>query len=621
MSEIILLEGIEDFNEIKKFKEFNDKIKIITFDFISHKELQKKKIPHEMVEDFITKNDEKNIDEKSFEMTLKWHQVKEITNLIKFRGVNLGSLLNHEMTDYFCRHLKRIIGIIKILEKEKPSKIICYSLTNYVNTITNGKKIQIVSTEYKIKRSLHDDQIHIPITLKGKTYSIKISRKNFLKIKKYLNKILNFIFKLNPDFDDFNNWVLLLDFNTEAYQNLFETISKQNKNIILLNQRRPAIWNFKSLSIIRNTKLKILNLDDMITKKKRNEIELAKKDNIKKIEQIFTTESFIDFFKIEQYSFFNIINDEFFQIIKNRFEESIKKIIILEEMFEKCKISCILEWGHVSMEEKIVLHIAKQKQVPTIFLQHGVYILNKKFEKYINHLAILPSENSKEAVWGNIISKYLLEHDIGKEEFFVTGSPRHDIFFKNISKTVNNNTVLILANNFSYINYTGSDSRAYEYLEKSVKEIIRILKLHNKKIIIKTHPGHSDYDIRPLIKEIDDTIEIYQDQDVFTFLRSCDCVIALNYSTTLLESMILKKPTMLILPDDQKFEEELPVKRKATLYVDKISQIESVLNDFLTNKDIRQKLINEGNKFVDDYFSHKGSASLNILKIINKYND
>jgi len=71
------------------------------------------------------------------------------------------------------------------------------------------------------------------------------------------------------------------------------------------------------------------------------------------------------------------------------------------------------------------------------------------------------------------------------------------------------------------------------------------------------------------------------------------------------------------LPDDQKFEEELPVKRNATLYVDNISKIEQELKNILTDYDTRQKLINEGNKFVNEYCSHKGLASKKLLEIIN----
>ena len=617
MDEIILLDGLEDFIKIKKKMKFQNEQKIITFDFESHKELKKLQINHEMIEDLISVDDEVIIDKKSFQMATEWNQIKEISELLTINELNLGELLNHEMTEYFTKHLKRIVGIKKIIEKEKPNKIICHSLDPYIKLFNKQNKIQISSFEYKLITNSRFDQIYIPVTVLGKTYRIKISRKRFLQVKKNLNKSIIFILKLKPNYLKFNDWILLLDFSPVRYQHFFNTMSKNRKNILLLNQRRPAIWNLQSMSIIRRSKFGVMDLEFFTSREKEEIIQQLQKDIEENIEKIFKNNKFIEFFKIDQYSFFNAISDDFFQIIIKRFKESIQKMVLVEELFNKCKITCVLEWGHVTMEEKIVLHISKQKKIPTLFLQHGIYTLNKKFEKYINHLAILPSENSKTAIWGEVAKNYLVEHNVNKNDFFITGSPRHDSYFKNISETQKPDLVLILANGFAHINYTGRDTRAFEYLENSVKEIIRVLKEHNKEIIVKMHPGYSYYDIRPLIKKIDPKIKIFHDQDIQSFLRICGTVISLNYSTTLLEAMILKKPTMLILPDDQKFEEELPVKRNATLYVDNISKIEQELKNILTDYDTRQKLINEGNKFVNEYCSHKGLASKKLLEIIN----
>jgi len=621
MDEIILLDGLEDFIKINKNMKFHNEQKIITFDFESHKELKKLKINHEMIEDLISVDDEVIMDKKSFQMATEWNQIKDISELLTINELNLGELLNAEMTDYFSKHLKRIVGIKKIIEKEKPKKIICYSLDPYIKLFNKQNKIQVGSFEYKIRTNLRDDKIYIPITVLGKTYGIKISRKKFLQVKKILNKSIIFILKLKPNDLKFNDWILLLDFNAVTYQHFFKTMSKNRKNILLLNQRRPAIWNLQSMSIIRQSKFGVMDLEFFTSREKEKTIQQLQKDIEKNMEKIFKNNKFIEFFKIDQYSFFNVISDDFFQIIIKRFKESIQKMVLLEELFNKYKITCVLEWGHISMEEKIVLHIVKQKKIPTLFLHHGIYVLNKKFEKYINHLAILPSENSKAAIWGEVNKNYLIEHNVNKNDFFITGSPRHDLFFKNISETQKTDLVLILANGFAQINYTGRDTRGYEYLENSVKEIIRVLKEHNKEIIIKIHPGHADYDIRPLIKKIDPKIKIFQDQDIQSFLRICGTVISLNYSTILLEAMILKKPTMLILADDNKCEEELPVKRNATLYVDNISKIEQELKNLLTDDDTRQKLINEGNKFVNEYFSHRGLASKKLLEIINNIVD
>ena len=60
--------------------------------------------------------------------------------------------------------------------------------------------------------------------------------------------------------------ILLLDFNPERYEHLLLELSKLNHNIILLNQRRPAVWNKNSLKIIRKTNTFVINLNNFSNK-------------------------------------------------------------------------------------------------------------------------------------------------------------------------------------------------------------------------------------------------------------------------------------------------------------------------------------------------------------------
>ena len=75
------------------------------------------------------------------------------------------------------------------------------------------------------------------------------------------------------------------------------------------------------------------------------------------------------------------------------------------------------------------------------------------------------------------------------------------------------------------------------------------------------------YDIKPLIRQIDPNIPIYQNQNILDLLLTCDSMISLNYSTVLLDAMILNKPVLLILPEEQNMEEEISVKKGAVLYI------------------------------------------------------
>jgi CDP-glycerol glycerophosphotransferase (TagB/SpsB family) len=272
------------------------------------------------------------------------------------------------------------------------------------------------------------------------------------------------------------------------------------------------------------------------------------------------------------------------------------------------------------MEDKPVFYFANKKRIPVILLQHGLEVFNSKLEKYTPFKTVLPSQGAIEAVWGNIMKNYLLDHKIKPEEILEVGSPKHDVFFRRKSRTRNSNTILLTVSPLMYIKFNGADTRSYEYLEECTKKIIYyIKKISDKKIIIKLHPAKSYYDIKPLIQQIDPTIPIYKHQNIIDLIETCDVMITLNYTTALLEAMILNKPTMLIETEKQNIGEEIMFKRGASLFVSDFNEIESKLNDLILNENIRKDLIQNGQEFINDYFVNHGTASEYLAKILENY--
>ena len=159
-----------------------------------------------------------------------------------------------------------------------------------------------------------------------------------------------------------------------------------------------------------------------------------------------------------------------------------------------------------------------------------------------------------------------------------------------------------------------------DYTEDAIRKICDVIKKsYNKKIIVKLHPGHVSYDIKPLIHEIDPTIKIYQNENIADLLEKCDVMISLNFSTVILDALIAQKPTMVFLPEEQGFEDEIPLKKGAVLYTSNIDQFEKIINDLISNKKIRNELIHKGNDFVNEYFINKGNASNELAKILYSF--
>jgi len=620
VKKLVLVESKEDVEDLKQ--EMEDS-KIISFDFESHKLLKNYGINHTLVEEYLSKNDEELLDNKTVELTTGWYQHPEIKELLNFNKINLGSLLQIEIIWYFFQFLKRNLGIKRVIEKENPEEVSTSFLSNSTLQICKSNKIKLNAQKSTKNSSLFFDSIEIPIRIKGKNIPLKISRKNFLKTKKLLATIINVLYDFKPKVKDLKNkkTVLLLDFNPVQYDKLLKLLSNSEKNIILLNQRRPAIWNYSSLQIVKKSKCKIIELSDFVDSELAKKIKKEKEMLKIQLEKLWKKDKiFEEIFSIDGYSFWSAMKENFISVTTNRFIETVERFLSLNALFDKIEVEHILEWAHVGLEDKLIISIANTRDIPNMFLQHGLYPQNKKFEKYYSILPILPSEKSKHIVWGKIMKKHLLNYGVNTNQIIELGSPRHDKFFKEKNEVKKTNIILLTANGLFHNNCSGSDTRSFVKTEDFVKKIIEIMKRYpEKKLIIKLHPGKVSYDIRPLIKEIDSSIQIFQNENISEVLKKCESVISLNFSTIILDAMICNIPVLVILPEDQNFEDEIPLKNGSVLYVNNINKLESSMNDFLFNEISRNSLIKKGENFVKDYMSNTGNASQKLMEILEKY--
>ena len=217
------------------------------------------------------------------------------------------------------------------------------------------------------------------------------------------------------------------------------------------------------------------------------------------------------------------------------------------------------------------------------------------------------------------MKNYLNNNNIPDKKILELGSPQHDIYFKEDNSMNLNNSILIATNSYLHFSFAGSETNTFERLELFIKKIFANIKEKtDKKIIVKLHPGQTRSNIHKLIKSIDPNVPIYDNTDLLKLISACDAVISLNFSTIILESMMLKKPTMTILPEKQDFELEPVIKQGATLSVSELDEFDSKFDD-LFNNEVREKIIHKGTNFVNDFFSNQGTASQNIARELDKF--
>jgi hypothetical protein len=621
---LVLASSINDLKLLKDLKKSTE-TKIYSFNIHVHKSLDREQILHEIAENYLSNADRLKV----FDTTVSlyhWYKQKSFTNNFCLEGVNLfGVLDTAELHNFLIKTICDFLNVKRILEKEMPNKIITNSyLSRLIKPLIINTQIELEVYPDNSKSSLAWDNIEIKFNLGRIPISFQISRFTYNKIKVFLELILGTTLNLWFNNNNKKKTIFLLEFNPSTYKDLLQELANSDKNIVLLNRRRSAIWNFESIKILNQTKCKIINFTKILTTKEKNQIiPIVKKYN-RQLDEIWGNDSFSKIFSIENCSFWTCIKDMFVDTYRNRLLEYVNFIFISKKILKQNNVSCITSLNVVGETEKIILDV-NNNQIPSIMLEHGFANYVKETTRY-DILSMYPLLRDKIAVWGDIQKQYLIsQHNIDPKKILVTGSPKHDSSFKIKSSHLSQKIILLTIHPITEISgQTGTS--LYIKFENLIKNFCHLVKkFDNVKIIVKLHPGqdlHND-DIKTLFKEIDSTIPVYQLKPIANLLAKCNILVNISPegfdpSTVILESLIMNKPTMNIILDENFFDFQY-VKDNAVVSLSDQSDLEKNLHEILFNDNFRDKLSQNGRNFLATYLINPGNASESFAKILTSY--
>ncbi len=589
--------------------------------YSSHKFLKQLNIDHEIGEYLLTEEDKKIIDQMTLDATINWYNNKKLEPFLTFKDVNLGRFIELELLHYFLSLYRNAITILKIFEKEKPVTVVTSShLNDFVKKICVKQSINFFEISETNQPLLYADKINIKFNLGGRPISFHISRNNYLNIKKIAQKFINIFLNFSPDYNSTQESILLTEFHTTVFDDLLKELSKSKKNILLLNQRRPSIWNLKSFNIIKNSNCKIIDLnhfEKFLTSQSKTQIHTF----MINLSEMWNLDSlFEEFFKINSISLWDSIKKSFIKTCNQRFEESIHRLSLLEKLFEKINISVILEWAETGQEEQELLYLAKKQQIPTLMLQHNLFSSSKMWENYdrfvigLSHLFL----SDKQIIWDQLTKTQFLSTGISKDNLLSVGSPKHDKFFNCVSNP-SKNIILLATTAPTHISIEMTPFDAQVKFENFIREVCRVCKnFPDKQLIVKPHPQADYYtNITALIGEIDPTIPIIYDANLVELIDSCDLLITFNNSTIALESVMLNKPTI-SLQFEKWAEKDNIVSTNTLLSISKLEEVENGIKKMLYDKNT-QKIYQKNCKDFLDKFMNRGTASKELAKILDTY--
>ena len=619
---IIIVNNLDNGSKLQEIILQYPDSKIFSLNYFTHNKLIKNSIEHEIGDNYLTNIDKNIIDTQTIETTSNWYLDNNFKNSLMFDGINLASLIEMELFDYFSKVYKTVLTIIRIIEKEKPTTLV--DMTDYSDLIQNlcdQKKIDYIQIHDIRHASPYFDKINIKYNVGPIPLSVTISKNNYQKIKDSVEKINKQFLKLNQNFDPQKKSILLLDFNPVQYELLLKELSNSSKNILLLNQRRPAVWNLDSYNIIRKLGSNIINLNNF-NKKIENKIKKEKQQKKNELEAIWDNNLiFNKIFTIENYSIWTSIKDSFTKICTTRFLDSVERLMLLQQLFKKYDISVILEWAETAPHEKEVVHVAKRYGKKIVMLQHGMSPSGDIWGRAGRFFSFFsgPLNSDKQVVWGGITKEYAIKCGHNPENVISVGSPRHDKFFQ--AKKINSKGMILLATT-GVPEFFAETSTTNDYLKFNnfIREVCRVVKnLKDKKLVIKPHP-QPDFvnNIIDLIKEIDPQIEIVFDTDLVKLINSCEMLITFNNSTIALESMILNKPTISLQTDKWAEENEL-VKKHGMISISKLEDIEPLIHNILKDDVFKINILKNSDNFIQKYYTNRGSASTFLAQFLENF--
>ena len=218
MNRIFLLKNTSnDFLE-----KIDESSKIYPLDYSSLEFLNKKKIPYEIIDNYLSDDERK-------ELFLKcrntWEKLSQNQNKeLKLENINIFRIIDrNEILEYLMEIFSEAIMIRKLIQKKIPEEIIAPK--NLLELIDNSDNIKFSELSSEISHELTFDYVNLRKKIGPFEINSKISRKKFNKLKNFINIFDNILIPNNHLYD--KKTILLLEFDPEIYENFLYHIQNE----------------------------------------------------------------------------------------------------------------------------------------------------------------------------------------------------------------------------------------------------------------------------------------------------------------------------------------------------------------------------------------------------------
>ena len=597
---ILLVDSTLGDNELKNIK--SSFKKIITFDLESDRNLISKNFLHEISDTCIDNPELKIIDSACLNFC-QWYNENNGDEILSYQDVNLGSLFRVEFHNFLIPLLKIFLTLKKLKNLYPDHVFHCSQQLHKISKELGFNSIPLNDKSPDIE--LTWDKVQFNLT---RSISMKISKKNYNKIKNFSKIITDLVIKKNYDKNLQNNFGFI-EFDPIKYEKIFQESNNFKQTFHLYNRHRPIFYNTKSLKIIKNSKILpfIPSKDSLKTDEKL--INNSCKIILDNFYKFLNNVNFNSFFKLFEIEFWSFLKPILIKIFENKISESIYEIEYAKSFLLENKIKSVIILSESGFTEQIITKLAKNFSINVILLQHGIIVDNPSAFNYNKIIGgVLPIESDYFFSWGKISFGYIRQLDSVNSEIKLIGNSNLDrILSKNKQQQKISNNILLLATGPRNQQSVGHHVHVWNEYEKTIKSIYSSISNSNLNLIIKRHPDVAENDFSSEFYSHFSDVKIFKNGDLSELLNDSKLVISLGVSSGILESQILEKPVISIDAEYDVFgsTDYIP---NSCLHLP-IEKFENFLSKILAEPDKFDELMQKGKNSIYDNISNIGKSS------------
>ncbi|MAG21778.1 MAG: hypothetical protein CL943_00535 [Candidatus Diapherotrites archaeon] len=581
MTKLLLVNSKEEFFEGKSLAG-KDAI-VLTTDYEAMKEAQKAGCTTKIPRDYLTFKECEAIDEKAQFIDRQWYRLSK--QRIVYKGVELPLLEENTLLVRLVSILKRVFATKKAIEKEKPETIFYCKDNEVFKEVVKGFGKRIKTKVFKAK---------------------KVERNSFNKI----------------DFE----WIKK-NWKRAAKKVITLQAPKEDHNRIVIAMKERGFAGALKEALDKDPKVELLNLDDFILEKTFSPHYWGKgfgasKKELREFSQAWKEMSsmqvFLDAMKFRNIDLLPLLKPIFDSLFKERFGKMTVLIDAFDFWIKREKPRIIVLWADNLPVERMMALVAKQNNVPTMVVMHGIVSRGPGFVPiYADYLASYGKGDKK-------IFKKLGEDP---KKVVPLGAPRFDELLHN-KKNLHTTHEFYAKNLFdsrkkivAFAAQPVMKKRAVDFLDDKdrINELIieAFNELKDVQLVIKPHPAEYLGSYNNVIEALGSRAKVLRDINVYDMLNACELLIT-GSSTVGLEAMILGTPMIEVKPS--KADDNYPYwESGAALKAETGKQLATAIKKLLFDKKALAKNTVKRKAFLKEYASGiDGKATKKTVEFVKE---